>query len=64
MEEFEEAKKKGFLKDLVKGGLHRDLGIAAGKKIPADRLRKAANSDDPKVRKRAQFALNARKWKH
>ena len=54
----------GVKKNIEKGGLHRDLGIAAGKKIPADRLRKAANSDDPKVRKRAQFALNARKWKH
>lgn len=49
---------------LKKGALHRDLGIKKGKKIPLARERAAAHSKNPKLRKRAQFALNARKWKH
>jgi hypothetical protein len=63
-EELEEAKKKGFLKGLVKGGLHRDLGVPAGKPIPAGKLAKALHSDDPKIRRRAQFAKNAKSFSH
>lgn len=43
----------------TKGALHRDMGIAQGKKIPAERLAKATHSSDPKERHRAQAAENA-----
>ncbi len=46
-----------------KGALHRQLGMAPGKKIPASTLRRLKNSKNPQTRKRANFALNARKWK-
>lgn len=47
---------------LKKGALHDDLGIPQGQKIPVSKLEAAAESHDPLVRKRAHFALNARKW--
>jgi hypothetical protein len=43
------------------GSLHRALGTPEGKKIPASKVQAAANSDNPKLRKKAQFALNVRK---
>lgn len=52
------------IKPSHKGLLHEDLGIPANKPIPLSRLKAAENSKDPKVRKRAQFADNARKFKH
>lgn len=39
-----------------KGALHRELGIPAGKKIPAKKLAKAAKSSNPTERKRADLA--------
>lgn len=52
--------KKNWIAGAVKrpGQLHRDLGIAQGKKIPAKKLEAAAHSRNPKVRQRAQFAKN------
>lgn len=47
-----------------KGLLHKTLGIPLGEKIPVAKLQEAARSSDETVRKRAQFALNARKFKH
>jgi hypothetical protein len=47
-----------------KGLLHKDLGVAKGKKIPAAKLAKAAKSSNPAERKRAVFAENAKKWNH
>ena len=47
-----------------KGKLHKDLGVAKGKKIPEGKLKAAEKSSDPAVRKRAVFAENAKKWKH
>ena len=47
-----------------KGALHKMLGIADGQKIPVRDLEKAAHSTDPVERKRANFALNARKFNH
>ena len=47
---------------LKKGALHRSLKVKG--KIPVKRLEAAAHSRNPKLRKRAQFALNARHWKH
>jgi hypothetical protein len=46
------------------GALHKELGIPQSKKIPTTTLEKAAHSDNPTLRKRAQFALNAKKFKH
>lgn len=47
-----------------KGKLHADLGVAKGKKLSAAELAKAKHSSSPAERKRANFAINARKWKH
>lgn len=47
-----------------KGALHRMLGIPQGKPTPESMLEKAAHSKNPTERKRAQFALNAKKWNH
>ena len=47
-----------------KGKLHKALGVAKGSKIPVSALQKAIHSRNPTLRKRAQFAMNARKWKH
>jgi len=62
-EEVLEEKKKGGLKlDLKKGALHKTLGKPEDKKLTKVELEKAAKSKNEKTRKRAQFALNARKW--
>lgn len=48
-----------------KGLLHEEMGIAQGEPISEDALRHViATTDNPHTRRRAQFALNARKWKH
>jgi len=52
------------IKKSHQGRLHEDLGIAEGKRIPLADLMRAKRSKDPKVRRRATFAVNARKWKH
>jgi hypothetical protein len=46
------------------GELHRDLGIAQDHNIPVSKLMEAKHSKNPAVRRRAIFALNARKFKH
>lgn len=45
------------------GSLHKHLGVAKEDKIPASELKIKAG-DSPAIRKKKQFALNARKWKH
>lgn len=50
-----------FLEELKKGALHEQMGVPEGNKIPAKKLEKAANSDNEMLRKRAQFAINAKK---
>lgn len=52
------------IKPSHKGLLHKNLGVPAGKKIPASKLESAENSKDPAVRKRAVFAENAKHWNH
>ncbi len=48
-----------------KGLLHRELGIPEDEGISEEKLRSViANTDNAKLRQRAQFALNARSWKH
>lgn len=41
---------------MKKGVLHHELGVPVGEKIPAKKLEKAAQSDNPKERKRAELA--------
>lgn len=48
---------------LKKGALHKQLGISEKKKIPVSKLQQAKRSTNPLTRKRATFALTARKWK-
>lgn len=58
---------KGYsinIKKSNKGKLHKALGVPAGQKIPADKLNAAAHSTNPKLRKEAQFAINAKKFSH
>ena len=56
--------KKGKLKlHLKKGALHREMGIKQGKKIPVAKL-EAEKAKGGLAAKRAQFAINARKWSH
>ncbi len=52
------------IKKSHRGLLHKQLGVPAGHKIPAGMLRHALESRNQATRKRAQFALNAAKWKH
>jgi hypothetical protein len=49
---------------MKKGALHKDLGVPAGKKIPASKLKKAEHSKNPKVRKRAALAETLKKMHH
>lgn len=60
------AKKKSgiHIKKSHAGMLHRELGVSPKKKLTARELEKAAHSKDPAERKRAQFAINAKKFKH
>lgn len=47
-----------------KGALHRELGVKKDEAIPAKKLAKAANSDNPKLAKRAQLAETAKHFQH
>lgn len=51
------------LHHLNKGGLHRALGVPEDKDIPADKMEKAQNSDNPHIAKMAQFAHTMAGWK-
>lgn len=52
------------IKKSHQGLLHKNLGVAKGQKIPPKKLSKALHSDNPKVKKRAVFAENAKHWHH
>lgn len=52
------------IKPSHKGNLHKALGVPAGQKIPLSKEEKAAHSKNPTLRREAQFAINARKFKH
>lgn len=57
-------KKSGIhIKKSNRGKLRKSTGTKKGSKIPVSKLKKMKNSKNPKTRKRATFALNARKWK-
>ena len=44
-----------------RGKLKQELGVPAGKKIPKKKIKKAAKSKNPKLRKRADLALTLSK---
>jgi oligoendopeptidase F len=50
------------IKKANRGKLRKAAGTKKGQKIPVSKLRKMKNSKNPKTRKRATFALNARRW--
>jgi hypothetical protein len=52
------------IKATNKGKLRAATGTKKGQNIPAATLAKLAKSKNPTTRKRAQFAINAKKWKH
>jgi hypothetical protein len=52
------------IKKSHEGLLHKDLGVATDKPIPAKKLAKAEHSENAAVKKRAVFAENAKHWHH
>ena len=52
------------IKPANRGKLHRALGVAQSKKIPEGKLASALHSKSEELREEAQFAENAKKWKH
>lgn len=51
------------IKKANRGKLRKSAGTKKGQKIPVSKLRAMKRSKNPKTRRRATFALNARKWK-
>ena len=47
-----------------KGALHRELGVPEGNTIPESKLDSAANSSNPKLKRRATFAKTMAGWNH
>jgi oligoendopeptidase F len=57
-------KKSGInIKKKNKGKLRKTAKKKKGEKLSAAELKKMKKSKNPKTRKRANFALNAKKWK-
>ena len=50
------------IKKANRGKLRKAAGTKKGQKMPVATLKKMKNSKDPKTRRRATFALNARKF--
>lgn len=58
------SKRSGInIKPSNRGKLRKTAKAKKGKKIPVSKLRAMKRSKNPKTRKRATFALNARKWR-
>jgi oligoendopeptidase F len=51
-----------YIKPANRGKLRKSAKAKKGKKIPVKKLRAMKKSKNPKTRKRATFALNARSW--
>ncbi len=49
---------------LKKGGLHKATHTPEDKPIPGYKLAEALRSKNAHMRKMAQFAKNAKKWRH
>jgi oligoendopeptidase F len=59
------SRKSGIkIKKSNQGKLRKSTKAKKGKKIPVSTLRRLKKSKNPKTRKRATFALNARRWKN
>lgn len=56
-------KNKIKIKKSKVGSLHKALGVPKGEKIPASKL-KIKSTDSPAIKKKKQFAINAKKFKH
>ena len=56
--------KKIHINPAHKGDLHKALGIPKDKKIPEKRIVEATHSSNAHVRQMANFAKNARGFKH
>lgn len=52
------------IKESKKGSLRKITKTAPGKKIPLAKEQKLKSSGTPAERKKANFAINARKWEH
>jgi hypothetical protein len=52
------------IKPSHEGRLHKNLGVAKGKPIPAGKLEKATHSKSEATKKQAVFAENAKHWNH
>lgn len=50
------------IKKANRGKLRKSAGVKKGNKIPVSKLRQMKKSKNPVTRRRATFALNARKW--
>ena len=50
------------IKPSQKGSFRKITKTPKGQKIPEAKIKAEENSPDPKIRKKAQFADNARKW--
>lgn len=58
-------RKRGIhIKKANRGKLRKSAGARKGRKIPVSKLRSMKRSRSAKTRRRATFALNARKWRH
>jgi hypothetical protein len=59
-------RRKGWIKKLhlKKGALHKALGVPIGKPIPASKLAGALRSSNAHISHMAQFAKNAKRFKH
>ena len=51
-----------YIKPANRGKLRKTAKAKKGKKIPMSKLRAMKKSKNPKTRKRATFAMNARHW--
>lgn len=56
------AKGSIHIKPANKGKLRKATGTKKGQNIPVSKLQQLKHSSNPATRKRATFALNARKW--
>lgn len=57
-------KKSGInIKKSKQGSLRRSTKTKKGQKIPVSKLRRLKKSGTPAQKKKANFALNARKWR-
>lgn len=50
------------IKPSKQGSLRKATGTKKGQKIPAAKLQKMKKSSSPAMRRKANFAINARKW--